>query len=329
MFKRDTFTLGHFEGITLGCEELGAGISFVPDHGGTITTLKLMTEGAIKSVLDPISSYHQLVNNREFKNIWLAPFPNRVAKGRYSFQNKDYFLPKNEEGNINALHGFVFDRKFELMETNCAADKAEVVLENKYEGDYQGYPFPFLCTISYQIFADSFVTEISLKNTGSSEMPAGLGWHPYFRLQSSINQTELTLPDVTVFKHDKFGIPLNKTTAFDLFVDGAVIGADRFDSCLYVGKSNDQFSTILYDTDSKLELEIWQDADYEFLQVFTPVHRRSIAIEPMTCAADAYNNKLGLTSLKPGEVLSAKCGVVLKKRAIQDTEHIGVASYSN
>ncbi len=329
MFKKETFSLGPHEGITLGCEALGTGISFIPDHGGTITTLKLVAEGAVKSVLDPISSYNELINNKEFKNIWLAPFPNRVADGKYSFNDKAYQLPKNEAGDINALHGFIFKRKFELTSVKCLVDRASVVLVDKYDGDYPGYPFPFVCTIFYQVFADSFITEITIENTGSSEMPIGMGWHPYFRLQSTINQTELTLPDAISFKQNQYGIPSNQTETFDTFVDGETIGTNQFDNCLYLNGQNELFKSILYDSATKMELELWQDANYEFLQVFTPPHRKSIAIEPMTCAADAYNNKIGLKTLKPGESMNAKCGVQLAKRSVRQRQRVSVAEYFN
>ncbi|MCB0643138.1 MAG: hypothetical protein KDC44_15925, partial [Phaeodactylibacter sp.] len=50
---------------------------------------------------------------------------------------------------------------------------------------------------------------------------------------------------------------------------------------------------------------------YNFLQVFTPDHRQSIAIEPMTCNVDAFNNREGLIVLKPGEAHAASFGLRL------------------
>jgi aldose 1-epimerase len=51
---------------------------------------------------------------------------------------------------------------------------------------------------------------------------------------------------------------------------------------------------------------------YNFLQVYTPPHRNTIAIEPMTCLADAFNNKKGLIILKPSETASFSFGVKLE-----------------
>ena len=38
-----------------------------------------------------------------------------------------------------------------------------------------------------------------------------------------------------------------------------------------------------------------------YLQVYTPPDRKSIAIEPMTCIANAFNNGIGLKNLQPEE----------------------------
>jgi aldose 1-epimerase len=40
---------------------------------------------------------------------------------------------------------------------------------------------------------------------------------------------------------------------------------------------------------------------YNFLQIYTPPHRKSIALEPLTGAPDAWNNKIGMIALLPDE----------------------------
>jgi len=39
-------------------------------------------------------------------------------------------------------------------------------------------------------------------------------------------------------------------------------------------------------------------------------HRRSLAIEPYTCASDAFNNGFGLRIIQPGQSFSASWGVI-------------------
>ena len=48
------------------------------------------------------------------------------------------------------------------------------------------------------------------------------------------------------------------------------------------------------------ELEISTDlSDFSYFQIYTPKDRKSIAIEPMTCAPNAFNNGLGLRKIDP------------------------------
>jgi aldose 1-epimerase len=46
-------------------------------------------------------------------------------------------------------------------------------------------------------------------------------------------------------------------------------------------------------------LRIEPDARYPYLQIYIPDNRQSIAIENLSAAPDAFNNKIGLLELEP------------------------------
>ena len=50
---------------------------------------------------------------------------------------------------------------------------------------------------------------------------------------------------------------------------------------------------------------------FNYLQLYIPPDRSSIAIEPMTCSVDAFNNGDGLIILEVAEVIKASCGFEL------------------
>ena len=65
-------------------------------------------------------------------------------------------------------------------------------------------------------------------------------------------------------------------------------------------------------------LVIWADPDFGWAQVYSPSNfpgpgkpdqRKAIAIEPMTCAVNAFNTGAGLRWLEPGETWSASWGL--------------------
>jgi aldose 1-epimerase len=55
----------------------------------------------------------------------------------------------------------------------------------------------------------------------------------------------------------------------------------------------------LSDTRLGLALYIYPERSYPYLQVYTPEHRKSIAIENLSSAPDAFNNNMGLIELGP------------------------------
>ena len=63
----------------------------------------------------------------------------------------------------------------------------------------------------------------------------------------------------------------------------------------------------------KAGARIWFDATFRYLQVFTPDvlvdGRPGVAVEPMTCAADAFNSTDGLIVLAPGGIWAGSWGI--------------------
>lgn len=59
---------------------------------------------------------------------------------------------------------------------------------------------------------------------------------------------------------------------------------------------------------------LWLDERYRYLMLFTgdplpDVNRRSLAIEPMTCAPNAFQSGDGLITLEVGESFAAAWGI--------------------
>ncbi len=71
---------------------------------------------------------------------------------------------------------------------------------------------------------------------------------------------------------------------------------ERYDTCFSVKNGPIRIHTKRY---SAL-LESFPEND-PFIQVYTPDHNQSIAVEPMTGIADAFNNQIGLHRLASGE----------------------------
>ena len=74
---------------------------------------------------------------------------------------------------------------------------------------------------------------------------------------------------------------------------------------------NDKPACTLCNSSIGLTLTIKTDKSYPYLLIYTPAHRNSIAIENLSAAPDAFNNKMGLEILKPGESISFKTSFII------------------
>ena len=62
------------------------------------------------------------------------------------------------------------------------------------------------------------------------------------------------------------------------------------------------------------DVTVWLDESYGWLQLFTgdplpDVARRSLAVEPMTCPANAFHTGEAVIRLEPGEVVTSAWGI--------------------
>ena len=135
--------------------------------------------------------------------------------------------------------------------------------------------------------------EITLKitNTGENTFPFGLGWHPYF-LAENLAESELKFQsDLQIVNNDS-QIPIGtEPIQFKL-----LIGDQTLDDTYLLSDSNIHFSTQAYE----MSMNTFSTQE-NFLQLYIPPDRKSIAIEPMTCIPDVFNYKKGLLELSPNE----------------------------
>ena len=109
----------------------------------------------------------------------LFPFPNRIRNQEFTFQRRAYRVDV-------AQHGFVRQRAWCVTDEG-ATDDAGVWLTCEFSAaDYAGelltqFPFPFRAVLIYRLQSGRLTLDFTATNTGTGDMPAGFGIHPYFR----------------------------------------------------------------------------------------------------------------------------------------------------
>ena len=244
----------------------------------------------------------------------LMPFPNRVAGGRYTWDGEPQQLPITEVERGNAIHGFV--RSMGWRPRSHERDRITLGLTLHPQ---QGYPFVLDLALTYAVSGGRLTVEHSARNVGRSAAPFGAGFHPYLTAGTpTIDSNLLQLPAASYFRTDERLIPTGKAgvdgTPLD-FRRPRRIGDARLDTGFTdVQRDGDGWARVVLTADGR-RVELLLGRGYEFVQVFTgdplppPRRRTGLAVEPYTCAADAFNNGLGLTTLAPGAETSGAWGI--------------------
>lgn len=235
-----------------------------------------------------------------FKSAKLSPYVCRVAAGRYSFEGREYKLNKFYLGT-EAIHGLIYAAPFAITSQGANGDSAWVTFDYTYNNNTEGYPFTYNTQVTYRLKKGgtlSITTEVT--NTGHTDMPLTDGWHPYFILGNTVNNAVLHINANQMLEFNDKLLPSGNVVAVSEYVTPKRIGDTFFDNCFVVNQNNQPACTVT-DPTTGLTLVITASGTYPYLQVYTPNHRKSIAIENLSSAPDAFNNGIGLIIAKPGE----------------------------
>lgn len=237
----------------------------------------------------------------------LFPFPNRLNEGRYVHDERSLELPINFRWQKHAIHGLLSTEIFEPGFSRCTEDAAEIVLRYYYDGRKTGYPFPFEMIVRWRLTNNQTLEcRSTVRNAGQTTMPCGDGWHPYFTLNfMPISECQVAFKPGNKLEIDDLSLPTGQEAPDDSYVNSKTIGDDFIDQCWHFPDLNRQEQksvvTTLESSKSPWAVKVEQDENYPYMQLYTPGERNCIAIEPMSCSANAFNHKRDLVVLRPGE----------------------------
>lgn len=279
--------------------------TIVDGCGASLQSLMLMAPWG--ELVDVVMGHHGDIRSRPAYGgaAILFPFANRVRRGRYRFMGQDYQL-STPTPSAHALHGFAMGKSWQILDKPETDENASIRCEFTIaENDFQGYPF------------NVRVESVFTLNIGEGPLPLTMGVHPYLTVAKSpadrIDFWELQFQAKSMLVLDD-GIPTGEMrdisgTVLDFTrmrsIDGSVFD-QGFADLTYFGE---KARSIIRNPETGLEVELWQDSGFGYVQVYTLPPRASISIEPTSGAADAFNNGIGLTVLGPGEERSASYGI--------------------
>jgi aldose 1-epimerase len=289
--------------VRLREDSSGTEAEVLPSFGALLHAFKIRMGTSLFNVIDHYDSLDQLKKQLDtsYKSSKLSPFPCRIGEGKYTHAGNRYeFLNKFIDGS--AIHGLLYNKSFSILEQHAGNDSAFLLLNYEYRKDDDQYPFDYTCRVAYTLFTEGVLqVETTVTNKSKVPIPMADGWHPYFRLGGKVDEWLMYFNAASMVEFDKQLLPTGRLLHYDHFNVPMTIGPMELDNCFLIRHKTGEPVCELFNPFNKLKVSFIPGSTYPYLQIYTPPHRQSIAIENLSSAPDSFNNKMGLTILEPGD----------------------------
>lgn len=246
----------------------------------------------------------------------LAPWPNRIRDGSYSFGDREHQLSLSEPDRHNAIHGLVNWQPWTVV----SHDEDHLTIETEVPAQ-PGYPWPLLVRTHWSVGVEGLRAGHEAVNLSTEPCPFGIAPHPYLRLPGvAVEDMVLHVPARTRLLVDGRMLPIGAAKVaggeYD-FTAPRRIGGTVLDTAFGdIEHDPDGRSTVtLTGPAGSPAVSMWADASFRWWQVYTgdtlPAerHRRAVAVEPMTCPPDAFRSGRDVVVLEPGQSWSGAWGI--------------------
>lgn len=286
----------------------GAYRAVVTEVGGGLRTLT--HDGR-----DLVVSWPERTPRPLYRGAVLAPWPNRVRDGRYTWAGREEQLALSEPQRGAALHGLLAWTPFEVLD----ADPAGIVLGARV-WPQQGYPHSLSVEVGYRVDASGLQWSVSATNAGSEPAPYGTSIHPYLVAgPGRVDDWTFELDAAVVLDVDAERLLPDRTAPATSSVEGTDL--DLRSPRPLAGVAIDHAYTGVGARVARLRaadgsgVEMTWEASCPWVQVHTADRpdpredRVGLAVEPMTCPPDAFGTGVDLLTLEAGASFTARWGI--------------------
>lgn len=276
----------------------------LPECSAMLSEFTIDLDGESINVIDSYQSMEEFENElkeKGFKGCKLSPFVCRMNNSTYTFGEEEYTIQKSMPAK-HSLHGLLYDKSFTTTAETANELNASVTMKYEYRAEDPGYPFNYDCIVTWQLEPENKLTVITeCVNKDEGLIPMQDGWHPYFTLGESINDLQLEFQSLKMVEFNEDLIPTNNLLDYKKFSSIEKLGNTFLDNCFTLDEQECQPLCVLRNAEKNIEVQFFPDESYPYLQIYTPPHRKSIAIENISGAPDAFNNGMGFITLESGQ----------------------------
>jgi aldose 1-epimerase len=266
--------------VVIELEAGSARVTIDPERGGRLASLVI---GGRELLIGPWSADDRSIRWGCFL---MAPWPGRLASGRFEWQGETVQLPRNH--GEHAIHGLGWDRGWHVATRSTTSAALEL--------DLAAAGWPPGGTVRERFSLEPGFLRLDAEIVARDPMPAALGWHPWFvrgdepvRLRVDADRVQETVRMIPT------GRTLPVVGRLDLR-RGPVLGRRRLDHA-YLGAAS---PAVIDWPDLRLTLSF--EPSPSSLVVYSPAH--ALCVEPQTAPPNALVAG-DATILAAGERLSS------------------------
>lgn len=236
----------------------------------------------------------------------LFPIVGKLKDNQFQHQRQQYSM---------AQHGFARDLKFETVEVTPVSCTMQLTESPETQSKY---PWPFRLLLTHTLKGNSLSTKVKVENTGETDMPFSVGFHPGFNLFGPVSN---------------YQIVFNKAETADLLQleNGLIAGVSQpqylhrtqslpldahiFDQDALVFEGLQSSITSLKKSDGSHWLNIHHEG-FPFMGLWSKPGASFVCIEPWYGIADSVESqgnlfeKKGIKVLKPGQKF--ECAITIE-----------------
>jgi aldose 1-epimerase len=266
--------------------------------------------------LDVVAGYGEHEVCRAGRGQILMPWPNRIRDGRYDVGGVAHQLALTEPARHNASHGLVRWSPWRLAELEPDALTVE----------YRLFPQPgwdgvLDLAVTYALGEGGLSVSTTAANSGEMAVPFGYGAHPYVAIGATpLAAVELQVPATQEVIVDERMLPVSTEPVRPEvdFRERRALGDARLDTAFngLERRGDGTWEVTVSGLQDQPAVTVWGDRAFDWVQVFTDQGAdqgvtgvRGVAVEPMSCPADAFNSGEGLVVLQPGQSWTGTWGI--------------------
>lgn len=208
----------------------------------------------------------------------LVPYCNRIAGGAFVWSGQPVQMPRNFPPEPHSLHGLGWQVPWDV----ARADSFRSTLVHRHFGSETDWPWTYRAEQRVRLGAQGCKITLDLTNFSDTPMPAGLGFHPYFRRSP---ESRLRFASEGMVAVDAGLIPTGELLPFKALADfsaGTALPQVLVDHCFvnWAGKVQ------IEDSQGTITLSARGTPN---LHVYSPADGSALCCEPVTHRPDAPN----------------------------------------